>query len=367
MIIVKAPNRYINEPDILSKSGEWIVAIGKEALLITGSKALEAVKSTLLPSLASAGVSYTLQFYNGTVTRDEIEGLSQQAENGKFDVIIGIGGGKVLDISKAVGDKTGLPVVTVPTIAATCAAWSALTVLYDEQGRSTGYLPLKQSPVLALADTRLLAAAPKRYLASGIGDTIVKWYETIVNVKEDPHSIDVRIGTNTAKLALEILQQHGPIAYQEADHGEVTPSFIETTNAILLLAGLVGSLSGQSSRAGIAHAIHSSLTHFPETQNTLHGEKVAFGLLAQVVLEGKSDQEIQELGELLHVFGLPITLQQLGITEDAASVAKRIAKGVILPEPAVSQLAFEVNEATLAHAIERTDQLGRAITQKVLV
>jgi glycerol dehydrogenase-like iron-containing ADH family enzyme len=364
MISVKAPSNYWNKPGILPKSGPLIAAFGKKALIIAGRRALEAVKPSFISSLEDSGVSYSILEFGGKVTTGEIEIFTKAAAKEQADVIIGVGGGKVLDISKTVGGELGIPVVAVPTIAATCASWAAVTVLYDDQGRCSGYILNARSPELVLADTNVLASAPKRYLASGIGDTIVKWYETVVNINEEPNGLDIRIATQTAKLALDRLNLYALQAYQSAGTGEVTPAFIETVDAVIALAGLAGTLQGSTARAAIAHSIHNSLTQFPETMNTLHGEKVAFGLLTQVVLEERAEDEVNRLAILLHKLGLPITLKELGIDQDPASIAVEIAKGVQLREGSTEGLSFKINEGILAQAIQKADLWGHRIIQE---
>lgn len=364
MITVKAPEQYWNELGILSKSGPLIAPLGKKALVIAGRKALVAVKPLLLASLEESGIAYSIVEFSGKVTTLEVETYTKTAVEQQVDVIIGVGGGKVLDITKAVGGKLDIPVVAVPTVAATCASWAAVSVLYDDLGRSSGYILNKRSPALVLADTHVLASAPKRYLASGIGDTIVKWYETFVNINDDPDGLDIRIATQTAKLALERLHTFALQAYETAGTGEVTTAFIEAVDAVIVLAGLAGTVQGSTARAAIAHSIHNSLTYFPQTKNTLHGEKVAFGLLTQVILEERAEEEINRLAILLHKLGLPITLKELGIDEDPSSIAVEIAKGVQLREDSTKGLSFEVNEALLAQAIKKADQWGHRIIQE---
>ncbi|MFC5452373.1 iron-containing alcohol dehydrogenase family protein [Paenibacillus aestuarii] len=364
MINIKAPEQYWNEPDILLKSGSLIAPYGKKALIIAGQKALKAASHTFLDSLDQAGITFTIAEFSGKVTEEEIEVYTATAAEQQADVIIGVGGGKVLDVSKAVGGKLRIPVVAVPTVAATCASWAAVSILYDDLGRSSGHILNERSPVLVLADTRVLASAPKRYLASGIGDAIVKWYETVVNLSDDPDGLDIRIATQTGKLALERLRVHALQAYDTAGSGRVTPALTETIDAVIALAGLAGTVQGLTARAAIAHAIHNSLTFIPQTGGTLHGEKVAFGLLTQAVLERRAEQEINELALWLHKLGLPITLAELGISQDPAVIAIQIAKGVRLREGAAKGLSFDVNESLLAQAIRQADQWGQRIIQK---
>ncbi|MEK8126528.1 iron-containing alcohol dehydrogenase family protein [Paenibacillus filicis] len=363
MISIKAPEQYWNEPDLLLKSGALIAPLGQRAFLIAGDKALNAVHPTLLESLDQAGIAYEIAPFGGKVTLPEIEEYTAKASVYQAEIIIGVGGGKVLDLTKAIGDKLRLPVVSVPTVAATCASWAAVSILYDDLGRSSGYQPNRRSPALVLADTRVLASAPKRYLASGIGDTIVKWYETVVNLSDDPDGLDIRIATQTAKLALERLRLHALQAYEAAGTGQVTHALTETIDSVIVLAGLAGTIQGSTSRAAIAHAIHNSLTFLPQTAGTLHGEKVAFGLLTQVVLESRAEEEIRELALWLHKLNLPITLEALGIFQDPASAALEIAKGVQLRDGATKSLSFEVSESLLAEAIQRADGWGRRIIE----
>lgn len=361
MVHIRTPERYYQEPDLLARSGSLIAPLGRNALLIGGVKALKAARAALLSSLDNEGISYEILEFGGKVTEKEIEGFTAAALDRKPEVLIGVGGGKALDLTKAVGGRLRLPVVAVPTVAATCASWAAVSVLYDDQGRSSSYLLNDRSPALVLADARILAAAPRRYLASGIGDTIVKWYETSVNLSDGPEGLDIRISTDTAKLALERLRRFSLDAYDTAGTGQVTPAFTETVDAVIALAGLAGSIQGATARAAVAHSIHNSLTYLPETAGTLHGEKVAFGLLAQVILQGSTEPDIRRLALWLHQLGLPVTLKQLGIHRAPSAAAAEIASRVQIPEQAAAGLSFGVHPSLIAQAIEQADQWGYRI------
>lgn len=361
MITVKAPSIYRNEQDVLAASGSQIRAIGSRALIIGGHTALKKISPSLLPALDEAGVTYHLQPFQGQCTRQEIQAYAGIARKVQVELIIGAGGGKVLDLAKGVAEQSGLPVVTIPTIAATCAAWTALTVLYDERGQAAGYWPLRRSPELVLADTTLLAAAPARYLAAGIGDTLVKWHEFAVNLSGNSGSLALRNSVATARLALEILEEHALDVYEQAPRQQVTPAFIQVTDAIIVLAGLVGSIQDGSVHAAIAHGLHDSLTRLEDTHHSLHGEKVAFGLLTQWQLEQKEYGELHRLASLLHQLDLPVTLRQLGIYTNREEAVRQIAEGLALREGADRQLAFAVHPGAVTRAILQADELGQQL------
>jgi glycerol dehydrogenase len=359
MITIKTPNKYINEPNILKSAGEYITKLGKHALIVGGKTALSVVGKEFLNSLKNSDISYVIKEFQGYPTYNAIEEISSLAVDVEADIIIGVGGGRVLDTIKAVGEKINLPVVTVPTIGATCAAWSALTVVYDESGKATGYILLETSPKLILADTKIIAEAPVRYLNAGIADTIVKWYESAPHAVDGNNDFSLTIGLQTSKLALEILEKSAVKAAKDSENKKVSVALIEVVDSIIVLAGLVGSITAGSYRAAVAHAIHNSLTSLPDTHESLHGEKVIFGLIVQFVLEGKSQEEIDKLISFLNALNLPVTLAQLGIKDDVTNNISKIANGVNLKAEALDKLKFEVNSQLIEEAITKADKFGQ--------
>lgn len=365
MLTVKAPDHYWNEAGIWNKIGPSLSLLGQNALIIGGATAWAQVENELTAVLQQQEIAFTYQLFRGSCTQAKIDHLAQEAQQAGASFIIGIGGGSVLDTAKAAGELAGAAVVTIPTIAATCAGWSALSVLYDEEGRSSGYLPLKQSPRLVIADSAILAAAPSRYLASGLADTIVKWYETAIHVAPGATaigSLDARIGLRTSELALEIIREHGVAVYEAAARGEAHAAFNDVADSILSLAGLVGSVTAESGRGGFAHIIHDSLTWIPQTHHSLHGEKVGFGLIAQLFLEGKRE-EAESLAEFLNRFNLPITLAQLGIQEESRAIAEAVVSRIKLPEAFLAKLSFPVSNEQLVQAIVDADHAGQQLRQ----
>ena len=357
MINIRTPKRYYSEEGALRLAGSAIAELGSHALIVGGITALGATVQELLPSLDAARVTYVIESYNGECTESAIASFGKQAEDIGAGVIIGIGGGRILDLVKAVAEDCGIPVATIPTVAATCAAWSALSIIYDESGRYIKPRPLKNAPELAIADLSLLAAAPARYLKSGIADTLVKWYENAPHAEAAGADLTLSIALRVSALALEILEEYAVPAAKDAGSGRATPAFRKSVDAVILLAGLTGSITQGNHYAAVAHAVHNSLTSLHETHGSLHGEKVGFGLLVQFVLEDKPEQQIHELILLLWMLDLPVTLKQLGISAPAEDAAGGIARGVDLGS---ASLSFAVNAKLLEAAIIAADRHGTA-------
>ncbi|MFT8314059.1 MAG: iron-containing alcohol dehydrogenase family protein [Clostridium sp.] len=358
MIKIKAPEAYINEENILGQSGKYVSEFGKHALIIGGKTALESVGEDFFKSFRDEKIKYEIEEFHGYCSFENIDKYSDLSTKLGVDIIVGIGGGKVLDLVKAVGEKADLPVITVPTIAATCAAWSALSVIYNDIGEHTDYVLLEKSPKLVLADTNIISKAPARYLNAGIGDTIAKWYEAAPHLAESS-DITLKIGLQTAKLALNILENYANELQIESKESYIKNQYKDVIDSIIILAGLVGSINGGKHRAAIGHAVHNGLTYISDTKGTLHGEKVIFGVIVQFILEGKSEKEIINFIDLLNKLELPVTLAQLGIKDNVDDKILTIANSVNFNSDELDNLNFQVNKELIRKAIIRADELGR--------
>lgn len=358
MITVKTPYRYVSAPDILKIAGKFISEIGGTALVIGGQTALAAAGESFFDSLTQNGIHFKIKNFSGYPSWAAINDGAALAESIGADVIVGVGGGKVMDTVKAVGQKTKRPVVTIPTIAATCAAWAAVSIIYDEEGSFVEAYNLDNSPRLVLLDHGVLANAPLRYLNAGIADTVAKWYEISPNL-EKSDCLRLRLETETAALAMETIESKAAKVAEELKKRIISKDFGDIIDCIVLLAGLVGSTKGDSFFGGFAHPFYNSLTRIPETRSRLHGEKISFGLLTQAVIEGKNDAKIGELIALLRSLGQPVTLAELGIVENAAQKADIVAQGVADNLESYRVPDHKLTKDEIAAYILRADEIGR--------
>ncbi len=366
MIKIKTPEFYINEPDILKSSGEEIKKFGKKALIIGGKTALNVIGNEFFKSIEDANVEFEIEEFIGYPSENNIEKFLVQLKNINADIIIGIGGGKVLDLVKAIGERSGVIVITVPTIAATCAAWSALTIIYDDDGHYVSNMKLNNSPQLVLADTKILAEAPIRYLKAGIGDTIAKWYETYPYKFKHGNDITLKISMKISELALEMLEENSLRLVNETNLDYKSKYIDEVLDSIIMLAGLAGSIKGENVRPNLAHRIHNALTVIDDTHETIHGEKVSFGLIVQFILEEKPEKELENIVEFFNKLDLPITLQQLGIKTNVNEKIHLLCKKINIKKEYLEKLNFIVNKERIEEAIFKADELGNKILEKYL-
>ena len=123
---------------------------------------------------------------------------------------------------------------------------------------------------------------------------------------------------------------------------------------------LLSGLGFESSGLAAAHAIHNGLTTAKATHDYLHGEKVAFGLLAQLVLEGQARSVLHRVLGFATEVGLPITLAEIGLTELPKEDLQKIAVRATADGETIHNEPFEVEPDMVADAIMAADAMGRA-------
>jgi glycerol dehydrogenase len=138
----------------------------------------------------------------------------------------------------------------------------------------------------------------------------------------------------------------------------VTPALERLVEANTLLSGL----GFESSGLAAAHAIHNGLTIAPPTHGFFHGEKVAFGTLVQLVMEGKPIEEVLRFSTDV---GLPVTLAQVGLAEVPAAVLDGISARATAKGETIHNEPFEVRPDIVADAILAADAAGRAFRSEI--
>jgi glycerol dehydrogenase len=364
-----SPARYVQGRDATRNLGIEIDALGlgKRAFLVAGKQALKHLELTWEEALTEANISYALSEFTGECSREEIDRLKDIAADYKADLIIGAGGGKVLDTARAVASELNLPVVNCPTIASSDAPCSALSVVYSADGEFDSYMFYKRNPDLVLVDTSVIAKAPVRYLIAGLGDALATMFEakTVIaagkkNQLGGATTISARV---LADACYQILIADSIEAIESVNNRAVTPALERIVEANTLLSGL----GFESGGLAIAHSVHNGLTTLHETHDFLHGEKVAFGLLVQLVAEGKGLEVISPILEYSSEVGLPITLSDIGVNDLDRERLRRVAERAVKEGETAHNEPFEVTAALMFDAILTADSLGRRFRESEVV
>src|SRR5690625_2791891 len=132
-IIFRSPSKYIQGKGALESIGEYSKLIGQNPLIISDDIVWGITEEVISKSLKAAGMDYHYVQFNGEASKNEIERISKEGKQHNVDTVIGVGGGKTLDTSKAIADILGVSVIIVPSTASTDAPTSALSVIYNDE------------------------------------------------------------------------------------------------------------------------------------------------------------------------------------------------------------------------------------------
>ena len=350
-----APARILRGEDCLANSGQEIAKLGTRPLVVGGDCTLETVKPFLEPVLEAQELISLSSSYSPDCAESSLLRLKKTVQQHQADLIIGVGGGKALDLAKLLAYQCDLPIVTIPTSGATCAAWTALSNVYSEAGAFQYDVTLHRCPNLLILDYGLVRTAPRRTLVAGIGDAIAKWYEASVSSGDSTATLLIS-AVQQARILRDILFQKSAIALKDPNSNE----WREVVDATVLLAGVIGGIGGAECRTVAAHAVHNALTHLLEAHDLLHGEKVAYGILVQLRLEEMvqgnqlAASARKQLLQFYSEIGLPKTLEDLGLANISLVQLRQVTAIATKPESDIHRLPFTVSPEQLAAAMVST-------------
>jgi glycerol dehydrogenase len=360
LVSMAYPTVYIQEPQILQQSGEWLGKFGKRLFIIAGKTAWNIAGPQLEESLKTAALHYELSYFNGECTYEETERLLGLLPEG-IDLIVAIGGGQCMDAAKIVAHRTGLKIATVPTLASTCASTTPLSIIYKPGHEYLAIEYFDFCPMITLVDPQIIAEAPYRYLIAGIGDTLAKWYEAYPINAGKFQNAKTRLGLKTAELARDLLMEFSEQAIAECKEGQAGDAIRQIIDTNILLAGLVGGIGHQTCRGSGAHAFHNGMTCIDEIHGTYHGELVAFGIVCQLMLENKPEEQVVELMRFYRSIGLPVSLFDMGVTEVRDHEIRLSSVRACDPSETIHYLPFPINEASIQAAIYAAHELGEKL------
>jgi hydroxycarboxylate dehydrogenase A len=353
IIVQGSPGYYHCGSGALLKIEDYLLRIGcRSVFILHGNKSW---KSASLYFRAFKKIRCGSGGFSGECTDSEVMRIAGMI--GDADAVIGVGGGKILDTAKAAADKTGKPVITVPTLAATCSAWTPLSVMYDDAGRYIRFDVFPRQNLACFFDPQIVLSAPVGYLRSGIGDTLAKWYEAELLTRniEFP-SAPVRLGLEASRICRDALLLHGEKAVDDYQQRILSQELINVFESIIVLGGSVGGFAERFGRVAGAHSVHNGLTAVPETHSCLHGEKVAYGILVQLMLEERIG-EVQQLVSSFKRIGLPVSMKDLSVTVDLPKKISEAACGAAASGESIHRMPGSVNKEVLIDAMTKLEVL----------
>jgi len=351
------PGKYIQGVGAIVELPALIGLLGKQGLVL----ASPSVNDKVLPG---CGVDWStraipIEVFRGECCEDELSRFSATIAQAKADVLVGMGGGKTIDTAKIAADRAGIPVIIVPTIASTDAPCSGCAVLYSKDGVFDSVCYQKTNPAAVLVDVGIIAAAPTRFLVSGMGDALSTWFEARscerTQSANECGGYCTTVGLGIAKLCYETLLRHGVAAKLASERHLVTPALDRIVEANILLSGI----GFESAGLAAAHSIHNGLTSLAETHPFYHGEKVGFGVLAGLQLADASAEETETVFSFCEDVGLPTTLADIGLGKAERRQLMEAAEKACAPGQPIHHEAGMITPGKVLDAMLAADAFGQ--------
>ena len=357
--ILISPGKYVQGAGEMGKLYDYVKGYGKKALILITASGYKRIGGIVESSFEGQDFEIVFDYFNGECCKTEINRLIEVMKEKECDFIIGIGGGKILDTSKAVAHHCKTPVIICPTIASTDAPCSALSVIYTDEGVFEEYFFLPANPNLVLMDTDIIAKSPVRLTVSGMGDALATYFEARAAAAKNAANCAGGMATTAAvalaKLCFETLMAEGRKAKIALEAGACTEAVEKVIEANTLLSGIGFESAGLAG----AHAIHNGLTVLEECHHMYHGEKVAFGTLTQLVLENIDTEELQDIIDWCIDVDLPVTFQQLGLAEVTDEQLMAVAEAACAESDTLHNMPLIITPEKVVAAMKAADAYGR--------
>ncbi len=355
--LMRAPSKYVQGKDALLETFENVKDLGNSFLFVCSKSGFKAAKPKIEKSFEGSGAKVLFEVFGGISSTGEIERIRKIAKENGIEVIGGIGGGSAIDTAKASAYYEKLPVVIIPTVAATDAPCTGLSVIYNDDGTFSNYIFYPKNPDTVLVDTSIIAKAPVKFLVAGMGDALGTYFEARACLKTNSPSLENGGITKSAmalcKLCYDTLLADGYKAKLAVEQGLLTPAVEAVIEANTYLSGVGADNGGLA----VAHSVYNGFTALSECEKTMHGDIVAFGTIAQLIIEDAPMEEIGDVMDFCATVGLPITLEQMGVTD--VERVKIAAEKACAPGESIHNMLGDVTPEELYNALLAADTLGR--------
>ena len=236
-----------------------------------------------------------------------------------IDFLIGVGGGRPIDLAKQAGFNKNIPFVSIPTAASHDGFGSARSSI-RQAGRKTSMQAIP--PLAVVADTSIISRAPSRLLAAGVGD-IVSNQTAVLDWRLDGQKADYsEYAAALSEMAAQLVED----GIEKVASG--TEEGVRLVVKALISSGVAMSIAGTSRPASGGEHKFSHWLDANSDNPALHGEQCGLGSIVTMYLHGGDWEKIRDT---LKAVNAPINSKGLGM-DDGMVLSAFINSKEIRPE-----------------------------------
>ncbi|MEM3613649.1 MAG: NAD(P)-dependent glycerol-1-phosphate dehydrogenase [Candidatus Bathyarchaeia archaeon] len=316
---MQLPREVIVGEGVIEQTAEISRRLGftESALVITGRKTHNIAGKIVEEILEKEGVQAKTLIVESATIKD-VEAVEEEIRALKPQVVFGVGGGTKIDIAKLSSARQKVPFISVPTTASHDGIASPLSSV---KGLEKPFSVMAQAPVAIIADTKIIAQTPHRFIASGCGDVIAK-FTAVRDWKLASMDKNEYYGEYAASLALmsaRLVMRNASLIKPENEEG------LRVLLEALISCGVAMSIAGSSRPCSGAEHLFSHALDLIKPNNALHGEQCGIGTIIMAYLHGTDWKRIRET---LKTVGAPTNAYELGLAKDDAVKALFMASSI---------------------------------------
>jgi glycerol-1-phosphate dehydrogenase [NAD(P)+] len=287
----------------------------KKVSLVSGNNVKKIVQKKIESSLSASKIQ-TVWHLAKTNDKKSIQKIELNVRKSKSELIVGVGGGRSVDIAKIIGFNLDLPFVSIPTSASHDGIASPFVSIKGNKPHSV----VATAPLGVFVDVDIIKKAPKKLLASGCGDLIAK----ITAVRDWQLGHD-KTGEYYGRYSADLALMSAKILMENSSRFSKKGLDVREVVEALISAGVASCIAGSSRPCSGAEHLFSHAVDKLEPGIGLHGEKCGIGAIMIAKLQG---QDWKKIIKTLKSIGAPTTAKEIGLKSEVLAKALTIAQSL---------------------------------------
>jgi len=317
---MELPRKILVGDNVISELGNFITDINNRissVIIISGETVRNKIEDDIKKSFEKSHIR-NYWFIRKDASFETVSRIKIEIEELQPDIILGIGGGKSVDVGKMIAYSIRKSFISIPTSASHDGISSPFVSL---KGSNKPHSIKVNTPIGILADTKLISEAPTRLLSSGCGDligklTAVKDWEL---ARDDNNEYFGAYSAYLAKLSADIIMNKSKELLLN-EYG------VRTIIEALISAGVAAGIAGSSRPcSGSEHLFSHALEYITDGNCGLHGERVGIGTIIMSKLYG---MDFERIISVLENVKAPVKANQINLSEKDIVQSLLIAQGL---------------------------------------
>lgn len=293
--VIVGPGAARRLPSILER-----LTVAERVLLLTGPHVMAAYDDSVIGPLRSGGFATDVRIVK-SATITEVQGIAQTLASGA-DIVVGFGGGRVLDVGKVLAYTLKKPFVSVPTSASHDGIASPQASLVGLNGTHSVRV---RTPYIVLADSDIISKAPRKLTLSGMGDVLAKFSSVL-----DTRYAKAK-GEYVGDYAVSLAEMSARLVFDNLDSiAQGKEDAVRTLIEALISNGIAMAIAGSSRPCSGSEHMFGHALDYLTNHGLLHGFTVALGTKISLSLHGKDWMGFHESSRRV---GLPMSAKELRI------------------------------------------------------